>query len=260
MPERDTEPARPPIDPFALARGDTRRRLPLRFFENACVKEIDGRFFILLDGEQTRTPQRHPLRFESRPLADMVAAEWQQQTQHLDPAKMPITKIVQTGLDCFAADERVAVQAEIVRYAGSDLLCYRAAAPAPLVRAQAEAWNPILDWVKMTIGAHFLLAEGVVFAEQPELALERVRAAVAGFDDCIALAALATITTLSGSALLALAVAHGRLTAPEAWSKAHVDEDFQESQWGIDAEAQDRRARQLVAIEAAAKILALYSR
>jgi chaperone required for assembly of F1-ATPase len=171
---------------------------------------------------------------------------------------MPITKIVQTGLDFVAAD-RPAVQAGIIGYAGSDLLCYRAAAPASLVRAQAEAWNPILDWVRTTLGAHFTLAEGVVFAAQPELALDRVRDAVAAFDDCIALAALATITTLSGSALLALAVARGRLTAREAWNKAHVDECFQESQWGVDKEAQDRRAQLLVDIEAAATIIALFS-
>jgi len=259
MPERDSEPKRPIIDPIALARADARPRLPRRFYQQAGVNEIDGRFCLVLDGKQAHTPRRNRLCFDSRPLAEMVAAEWQQQAQHLDPATMPITRIVQSGLDFVAAD-KAAVEAEIVRYAGSDLLFYRASTPAALVRAQAAAWDPILEWVRTSIGAHFILAEGIVFVAQPDLALDRVRDAVAAFDDSIALAVLATMTTLSGSALLALAVARRHLTAEEAWDNAHVDEYFQESQWGGDAEAHDRRARRFLEMEAAGKIIALFSR
>ncbi len=255
MPDRESDPV--PIDPFALARGDTRHRLPRRFFKTVSIEEREGRFCLLLDATPAHTPRRHRLCFELRALADMVAAEWQQQAAHLDPATMPITKIVQSGVDFVDAD-KPAFQADILRYAGSDLLCYRASAPPPLVRAQAAAWDPILAWVRTTIGAHFILAEGIVFVAQPELALDRVRAAIAAVDDSIALAALATMASLSGSALLALAVAYGRLSAGEAWDIAHVDEYFQESQWGIDAQAQDRRARRLVEMEAAGKIVAAF--
>jgi chaperone required for assembly of F1-ATPase len=248
---------RPPIDPFARARGNADHRLPRRFFKEVGIEERKRRFCLLLDGKQAHTPRRHRLCFESRALAELVAVEWQRQTDHLDPATMPVTKIVHSGLD-FVAGDRRAVQADIVRYAGSDLLCYRASAPPPLVRAQAAAWDPVLDWLRATIGAHFILAEGIVFVAQPEWALDRVRDAIGIFEDSIALAALAAMTTLSGSALLALAVAYGRLSANEAWNIAHVDEYFQESQWGTDVQAQNRRTGQLVEMAAAGQILALF--
>jgi chaperone required for assembly of F1-ATPase len=146
------------------------------------------------------------------------------------------------------------VRAEIVSYVGADLLCYRAGEPEALVAAQAAAFDPALDWAHEALGARFILSEGVKHVAQPEPSLAAVSAALAAIDDCFALAALHVMTTLTGSALLALAVAKGRLAAEEAWRAAHVDEDFQISQWGEDAEAKVRRAARWREMEAAAKV------
>jgi chaperone required for assembly of F1-ATPase len=197
MGQSESDQTRRTTDPLALARGDMSRRLPRRFFQHASVGVTDDLYCLLLDGKHAHTPQRHRLCFRSRPLADMVAAEWHSQGNVLNPVTMPITRIAQTGLD-FVAPNPGAIQADIVRYAASDLVCYRAPGPAPLVRAQAEAWDPIVDWACSRLQAHFILAEGIVYVAQPKLALDRVRAAVADFGDCVALAALATMTTLSG--------------------------------------------------------------
>ena len=66
---------------------------------------------------------------------------------------------------------------------------------------------------------------------------------------------MSSITTLTGSALLALALAHGRLDAEAAWAAAHVDEDWQMTQWGRDEVALERRAYRQAELEAAVTVL-----
>ncbi len=55
------------------------------------------------------------------------------------------------------------------------------------------------------------------------------------------LAAIHVMTSLTGSALLALAVDFGELDGEAAWAAGHVDEDWQVEHWGQDAEAVARR-------------------
>ena len=146
----------------------------------------------------------------------------------------------------------VETRADILKYAGSDLLCYRAEESLALVERQRLVFDPVLDWAAQTLGARFRLGAGVTHVAQPRAAIEAIRTAVEAFDDPIALAGLSVMTTLSGSALLALAVARGRLSAEEAWRLAHVDEDFQAERWGADVEAAARREARWREFEAAA--------
>ena len=244
------------IDPHELARRDQKMHLPRRFYKDTGV-EADGDLFALtLDGRRARTPARNALAVAREPVAQALAAEWAAQGEFVDPGEMPLTRLVNAALDGVAA-EMDAVRDEVVKYAGSDLLCYRAGEPESLVRDQSAAWDPPLDWMRRRWGARFILAEGVVFAAQTEPALAHVREAVDaavgdGPDAPLRLAALNVMTTLTGSAILALAVAHGELTAAEAWTAAHVDEDFQIRAWGADAEAEARRARRWLEMQAAA--------
>ena len=140
----------------------------------------------------------------------------------------------------------------IVRYAGSDLLCYRAEEPEALAERQRLAFDPILAWAAEALGARFVLTSGIVHVEQPPESIAAIRSAVGDFDDPVALAALSAMTTLTGSALLALAVARGRLSPEEAWLAAHVDENFQAERWGADQEATARREARWREFEAAA--------
>jgi chaperone required for assembly of F1-ATPase len=63
------------------------------------------------------------------------------------------------------------------------------------------------------------------------------------------------VTTMTGSALLALALLHGERDAEEVWAAAHVEEDWNAEQWGVDEEAASRRAARLVDFQAATRIL-----
>jgi chaperone required for assembly of F1-ATPase len=71
------------------------------------------------------------------------------------------------------------------------------------------------------------------------------------------LGAVHAVMTLTGSALIALAVAAGALTPEDAWTAAHVDEDWNMEQWGRDAIALERRATRFAEMQAAATVLRL---
>ena len=231
---------------------------PKRFYAVATVGERDGGFALLLDGRGAKTPAKRPLALPSSAAAQALAEEWNGQVEVIDPARMPLTRMSNTAIDG-VAEQMAAVADEVKTYLTSDLLVYRAADPAPLVAAQAAAWDSVLDWARDAFGARFILAEGITFTAQPPAALAAMGAAVdavvgQGAGAPFRLAALNVMTTLTGSAVLALAVMHGRLTPDAAWAAAHVDELFQESQWGRDAEALERRDRRWADMEAAATL------
>lgn len=230
--------------------------LPKRFYTEVSVGDApDGGYQILLDGRPVRTPRKLPLVVPTKGLADAIAAEWAAQTERIDPSTMPLSKLAITALDGVTGTMRE-VAADVVRYAGSDLLCYRAEAPVGLAEMQATVWDPVLAWIETETGERFLLAEGVMPVTQNRFALERVGDLVAPFG-AMQLAALHVMTTLTGSAFLALAVAKERLSAEEAWAAAHVDEDWQIARWGIDVEAAERRARREAEMLAASRFLQL---
>ncbi len=240
------------IDPVRAAQANMRQPTIRRFYKEVEVREATGGGFELtLDGRPARTPGRHALASPSRPLMARVAEEWARQGDTVDPADMPVTRLLNSAIDG-VAKTMDATRAEIARYAGSDLLCYRAEGPETLAERQRAAFDPVLRWAADRLGARFHLAVGVVHVAQPPEAIAAVRSALDAVDDPVTLAALSVVTNLTGSALLALAVHGGLLTPAEAWAAAHVDEDYQNEQWGVDEEASARRASRWRDMQAAA--------
>jgi len=241
------------VDPTESARRNMRPQLRKRFYQRAHVGDA-APFAILLDDRPVRTPAGNALALPSRALGEAVAAEWDAQQERIDPAVMPLTRLVNSVIDGVAMAP-APVAEEVVRYLGSDLVCYRADTPAGLVARQARHWDPILGWARDTLGARFVLAEGVMFAAQPDHAIVAASAAIPS--DPWRLGAVNVITTLTGSALIALALSQGRLTVDDAWTAAHVDEDWNMSQWGRDELALDRRATRFAEMQAAGQVLLL---
>jgi len=228
---------------------------PKRFYRTVTVDGAAPAFRVLLDGRPMRTPAKRELAVPSKALAEAVATEWDAQGERIDPASMPLTRLVNSAIDGVTGRE-AEVRADIAKYGASDLLCYRAEGPAELVRRQAEAWDPVLAWAREALGAPLVLGQGIVQVAQPEAAAAAMQRALSE-PDAFSLAAHHVMTTLTGSALLALAHARGRLSAEQAWSAAHVDEGWQTSQWGEDAEAKARRDRRWAEMQAASRLLAL---
>ncbi len=248
----ETGPSDP--DPVRRAQNQMRQPLPKRFYSKATAGAVDGGYGVLLDGKAARTPGRAVLAIPALRLAALVAAEFAAQAERVDPRTMPLTRLANTVVDGVAS-EPGAVMEEVLRYASSDLVCYRADSPEGLVQKQADAWDPVLDWARSAIGARFVLSEGIMHVAQPRESIALVRAHLERRMEPFRLASLHVMTTLTGSALLALAVEDRALTAREAWSAAHVDEDWNVALWGEDAEAAARRATRWRDMEAAATAL-----
>src|SRR5580704_2294235 len=242
----------PPDDPIEATRRSMRTALPRRFYGNATTAVVADGYAVRLDDKPVHTPARRVLAAPTLALAEAIAAEWQAQKDVIDPAKMPLTRLANAIIDG-VADAPLPVAEEIGKYLASDLLFYRATSPQGLVECQARHWDPILAWARQAFGADFKLGEGVVYVAQPAAALAAVRAAIP--EEPWRLGAVHSITTLSGSALIALAMARGALSADAAWQAAHVDEDWNMAQWGRDEMAMARREFRLAEFQAAATVL-----
>jgi len=241
-----------PLDPQEAVRRSTRGPQRKRFYTNAGVGDADNGFSVTLDGRPIKTPSGHEVNVPARSIADAIAAESNAQGETIDPLTMPLTRFANSVVEG-VADKIDAVADDIAKYLESDLLFYRAGHPEALVAREAAHWDPILLWAANTLGAHFILAEGIVHVRQPDTAVAAARAALPG--DAWSIAALHVITAVTGSALLALALLHGALDQDGVWAAAHVDEDWNIEKWGVDGEVAARRAARLADFKAAAGIL-----
>src|ERR1700737_2386732 len=241
-----------PLDPEEAVRRTMRTPRRKRFYAKAGVVEAPNGFAITLDDKPIRTPSGHQMVAPVREIADAIAAEWDAQREFIDPLTMPLTRFANSVADA-VVDRVDAVTDDIAKYFGSDLLFYRAGHPDALVVREAAHWDPVLFWAADALGAHFILAEGIVHVRQPDSAIAAARAALPA--DPWSVAALHVVTTLTGSALLALALMRGVIDQDQAWAAAHVDEDWNIEKWGVDAGVAARRAARLGDFQAAAGIL-----
>jgi chaperone required for assembly of F1-ATPase len=205
-------------------------------WSQVAVRAEGAGWAVTLDGRPLRTPAKAPLLLPVRGLADWVAQEWAAQRVTIDPQTMPATRIANSAIDR-VGPQRSEVAALVAAYGASDLLCYRAEGPEGLIRRQAEGWDPILDWAAEVLGAPLRVGTGVVPVAQDPEALSRLTAQVDGMGP-FALAPFHDLVALSGSLILALAVADRRLEPESAWTLSRIDEDWQAELWGRDAEAE----------------------
>jgi chaperone required for assembly of F1-ATPase len=241
------------LDPQEAVRQTTRAPQRKRFYKAASLDEVEGGFAVVLDGKSIRTPAGQPVVVPNREIANAVVEEWNAQGEFIDPMTMPLTRLANSVIAGVVGRVDL-VAADVAKYFDSDLLFYRAAHPEALVAREGEHWDPVLFWATEALGARFVLAEGIVHVRQPETAVAAATAALP--NDPWLVAALHVVTTITGSALLALALWRGARTADEVWAAAHVDEDWNIAQWGADAEVMARRNVRLRDFRAAAFVLA----
>jgi chaperone required for assembly of F1-ATPase len=243
-----------PFEPEEAVRRSLRTPRRKRFYGAAGVADEPMGYVVVLDNRPVRTPGRRALAAPTRPLAEALAAEWDAQREFIDPAAMPLTRLANSILDG-VADAPGPVAEEVAKYLHSDLVCYRAPGPPELVARQSQHWDPVLTFARDALNARFVLGEGIAFVTQPEPTLAAARAAIP--DEPWRLGAVNAITGLTGSALIALALAQGAVSAEAAWAAAHVDEDWNMQQWGRDEQEMARRALREAEMKAAATVLRL---
>ncbi len=226
-----------------------------KFYADVDVGEEEGAFTIQLDGRAIRTPQGKPLRLPTRALADAVAGEWRAQEDDIRPDAMPITRLANTAADKADFGGRDFAR-KALAYGGSDLLCYRAEGPDDLVRRQNAVWDPLLDWAADAFGAKLSVTSGVIHVDQSDEAIAALTETVEALDPWT-LTGLASAADASGSLIIGLAVARGRLDAEEAFEASQLDETHQIERWGLDAEAEARREALRADLVAAVRFLEL---
>ena len=226
-----------------------------RLYKEAVAVAVAGGYGIALDGKPLLTPAKRPLVLPALPLAEAIAAEWQAQGDTVDPLAMPQMRLASIAID-LVMPRREEVLAELGKYAGTDLVCYRAEHPPELVARQHSVWQPLVDWATLRFDAPLAVTAGIVPVAQPPATLHAFAAALAAYDP-LRLTALHAATAACGSLVIALALIEGRLDAEAAFAAAQLDESFQIEQWGEDAEQTARRANLRKDIAAIAQLVDL---
>lgn len=219
-----------------------------RFWKEAAVVEADDGFGIALDGRPVKTPARVALAVPTRELGEAIAEEWRACGETIDPRAMPLTGLANAAIDRVAADPAM-FAADLARYGESDLTCYRAEGPEPLVARQAESWDALLDWARRRYDVDFTCTSGIVHTPQPDDTVVKLTHAVAVLDP-FRLAALSPLVTIGGSLVAGLAVLEQAVPPETAWEAVSLDDRWQAEQWGEDAEAAaalDNRRRDFLA-------------
>jgi chaperone required for assembly of F1-ATPase len=209
-----------------------------RFYKTVSVAPGEGGFGVLLDGKPVKTPARNQLELPTEKLANAIAAEWQAQGDEVVATAMPLLRLANSVIDGVAANREGVIDA-ILRFGENDLLCYRAHQPPELAVRQRSGWDPVLDWARQRFGAHMTVAQGLTHVDQSAEALTALRQALDGFD-AFTLGALHVVASITGSTVLALAVAEGKVSGSQAFVLSRIDEAYQAEKWGEDAEAVKR--------------------
>jgi len=225
-----------------------------RFYKDVTVEEAPGGFRFLLDGKPVQTPARRPLLLPTGPLTEAIAEEWRNQDDEMQPAAMPLTRLVNTVLDGVQAT-RSDVAAAILRFGENDLLSYRVETPVELAARQL-VWNEVLDWAAERHDARLAVTSGIQHVEQSAETVAALKRAVEARDD-FELTALHVLASITGSLILGLAVLDGRLSAAEAFALSRLDETYQAERWGQDHEAEARAAKLEAEMEQAARLVRL---
>ncbi len=231
------------------------RPMPRRFYEQVRVAGDAPPFTIELDGKPLKTPLKAPFEVPTRPLAEAVADEWRAQEKTINPFAMPLTRLCNAAIDRVRG-RRSEVLAAITAHGAHELLCYRAETPLAFAHLQAETWDPLLQWAERQMGAGFTVTRGVMPVAQDERTLRAIAGRYGVFGD-YQLAALNNMATLTSSAILPLAVAERHLSPEQAWRAANLEEQWNISQWGEDAEAAARLKRRGDEFLSAARLMEL---
>ena len=226
-----------------------------RFWRAVSLTGAEGGWRVLLDGRAVRTQGGRAQIVPARALAEAMAAEWAGQGETVDPAGFPLRDMADYALDVVATAPD-ATLADLVRYAETDTLCYRAEPDEPIAARQRARWEPLVAAAEARHGVRLVRVCGIIHQPQPGETIAALHADCAA-RDAFALAALRNLASLAASLLIGLAALEPDADLPALWDAANLEEDWQAEQWGKDAEAEARRIRRRADFIAAARFAAL---
>jgi len=245
-------------DGYGRAQKHQKQQLPKRFYKQVSVGPVADGFGVLLDGRPIKSPGKTLVHVPSQRLATLLAREWDAQEKEIDPATMPLTRLINTTVEK-GAESLGAVKAEIVKFAGNDLLTYRADSPKELVDLQSKFWGGALDAFSKRYDVSFKVIIGVIHQDQPAEVQARVAELIESYGVFGAFCTM-SVTSITGSAILGVGLAEGLFKPAEVLKAAYVDEDYQASHWGEDAEAARMRSFKRQDFDASVTVLEMVGR
>lgn len=244
-------------DGYGRAQHLNKVELPKRFYKDVAAGPVDGGFVVTLDGRPVRTPGRKlAVIVPAAAIATTMAEEWASQRAFIDPATMPMVRLINSAIES-GEDMLPAFRAEVIKFAAGDLMLYRAESPQELVSEQEIAWDNALTALARHFGVSFQPTMTITHQPQPQATLDRLAESLVG-ENLLTMTALVSITGLTGSGLLAIGLRNELFSPDQVWKAAHIDEDYQIAQWGHDEEAADRRARRRIEFDAAVAVLTAF--
>ena len=210
-----------------------------RFYKQAEADTAPGGYAVRLDGKPVKSVMQHSLIFPSKDLAEAIAAEWQAQGKDIVPQSMPLMQMACTMTDKTKGADRQAMNVELLKYGASDLVCYFAITPPEVVARQEKHWLPLLAWLASEHGIALEKVAGIKYHNQPPESLEKLNALLTKMEPAGFTVAQAA-TAITGSVVIALALAEGYIDAEAAYEASCVDEIFQLDTWGEDTLARKR--------------------
>ena len=221
-----------------------------RFYKKVEVSSIDLGFRITLDDKALLSPGKTKLVVPSKALANAIADEWRNQEDQIIPSTMPFMVLSSTAVDRVRPRSDDTID-EILSFLETDLLCYRAQEPDALVREQNEVWQPLLNWCEGLIGSAFNVTSGIMPVSQVPTLVPSARKILRSYND-FELLGLHQFTSISGSAVIGLALSENHIELEAAYQAAFIDDYFQINNWGEDADASLRianRRREMLEIK-----------
>ena len=225
-----------------------------RFYRDVSLAEAEGGYRVLLDQRPVRTQGRGMAQtVPNQAMAQMLATEWREQGETIDPARFVMRDLTDYAIDLVAPDTGSAIE-RLVAYAETDTLCYRAHPDEPFYPRQTEEWDPLLEKLATVCGIRLAAVCGIVHRQQDEAAMSAIREKLRE-QNSFALAAMETLAALAASLTIPILLQTKASNAEALWEAAELEERWQREQWGADEEAQYRADRRRAAFLDAARYL-----
>lgn len=207
-------------------------------------------FGILLDGKSALTPLGMPLVLPHAALAEAIAQEWVEQENEIRKYTMPLTHIACVAIDV-VGHKRNDVTDDILEYADTDLVCYRAGNIPELQQLQDALLNRVIQCVTEQLGIQLAITSDLMPVAQPIINKPILKKVFSRFSEW-KLAGLISVTKSLGSLILAFALSENHITGAEAFRLSHLEEAYETECWGQDEEKSSsmlRMEQEILAVE-----------
>lgn len=231
-----------------------------RFYTLVSFTLEAGGYAIKLDGKPVKTPGRNLLLAPTKIMAEALQAEWAGQGEEIIPDTMPITQILNTRIDKIP-ENRDEIEAMLLKYLDTDLLCYRCDFPPEVAEVQKMLWDPWLEWFEKKFGTALQTTEDLAAIKQPHGAAVAVKDWMGELDP-ERFNVLQIAVPLVGSLVLGLAFVEGSATSDQLLRAAFAEEDYKsilykDDQYGPDPLTEKKRLAMRRDLDGAALYLAL---